>query len=100
MEKWFVAAKKADFAQWSRKFHIDQVLARIIRNRDVESEADVEKFLHGNMKDCYSPWLLEGMKQGVTLLQEEIADGNHIRVIGDYDVDGVCSTYILLLAVI
>ena len=51
MEKWFVAAKKADFAQWSRKFHIDQVLARIIRNRDVESEADVEKFLHGNMKD-------------------------------------------------
>jgi len=95
MEKWFVAAKKADFAQWSRKFHIDQVLARIIRNRDVESEADVEKFLHGNMKDCYSPWLLEGMKQGVTLLQEEIADGNHIRVIGDYDVDGVCSTYIL-----
>ena len=95
MEKWFVAAKRADFAQWSSKFHIDQVLARIIRNRDVETEADVEMFLYGSMKDCHSPWLLEGMKQGVTLLQEEIAGGRYIRVIGDYDVDGVCSTYIL-----
>lgn len=95
MEKWLVAAKKADFAEWSRKFQIDQVLARIIRNRDVETPEAVEKFLHGTMKDCHSPWLLAGMKQAVALLQEEIAAGNHIRVIGDYDVDGICSTYIL-----
>lgn len=95
MEKWLVAAKKADFQEWSRKFNIDQVLARIIRNRDVETAEDVEKFLHGTMTDCYSPWLLQGMKQGVDLLQKEIAQGSNIRVIGDYDVDGVCSTYIL-----
>lgn len=95
MEKWLVAAKKADFQEWSRKFKIDQVLARIIRNRDVETQEDVEKFLHGTMADCYSPWLLQGMKQGADLLQKEIARGSNIRVIGDYDVDGVCSTYIL-----
>ena len=95
MEKWLVAAKKADFAEWSRKFQIDQVLARIIRNRDVETPEAVEQFLYGTMKDCHSPWLLAGMKQAVALLQEEIVAGKHIRVIGDYDVDGICSTYIL-----
>ncbi len=95
MEKWLVAAKKADFQAWSQKFKIDQVLARTIRNRDVETEDEVDKFLHGTMTDCYSPWLLQGMKQGVELLQREITQGSNIRVIGDYDVDGVCSTYIL-----
>lgn len=95
MEKWLVAAKKADFREWSRKFKIDPVLARIIRNRDVETEGAVERFLYGTMKDCYSPWLLQGMEQGIRLLQQEIAQGSNIRVIGDYDVDGVCSTFIL-----
>lgn len=95
MEKWLVAAKKADFQAWSQKFNIDQVLARIIRNRDVETEEAVDRFLHGTMNDCYSPWLLLGMKQGTELLQKEIEQESNIRVIGDYDVDGVCSTYIL-----
>ena len=95
MEKWLVAAKKADFQAWSRKFNIDQVLARIIRNRDVETQEDVERFLYGTMADCYSPWLLQGMQEAVELLQKEITCGSNLRVIGDYDVDGVCSTYIL-----
>lgn len=95
MEKWLVAAKKADFQAWSRKFNIDQVLARIIRNRDVETQEDVERFLNGAMADCYSPWLLQGMQEAVELLQKEITCGSNLRVIGDYDVDGVCSTYIL-----
>lgn len=95
MEKWLVAAKKADFQAWSRKFNIDQVLARIIRNRDVETQEDVERFLYGTMSDCYSPWLLQGMQEAVELLQKEITCGSNLRVIGDYDVDGVCSAYIL-----
>lgn len=95
MEKWLVAAKKADFQEWSRKFKIDQVLARIIRNRDVETQEAVERFLYGTMGDCHSPWLLHGMKTGTDLLKQEIERGSNLRVIGDYDVDGVCSTYIL-----
>lgn len=95
MEKWLVAAKKADFTEWSKKFHIDQVLARIIRNRDVETMEEAERFLNGTLSDCHSPWLLQGMRQGISLLQEEIHRERKIRVIGDYDVDGVCSTYIL-----
>ena len=95
MEKWLVAAKKADFNEWSRSYHIDPVLARIIRNRDVVESAEVQRFLHGTMADCYSPWELYGMKEGVSLIKQEIEQGTYIRVIGDYDVDGISSSYIL-----
>ena len=95
MEKWLVAAKKADFNEWSRNYQIDPVLARIIRNRDVTEAEEVRKFLYGTMEDCYSPWELYGMKEGVELILQEIEKGTYIRVIGDYDVDGICSSYIL-----
>ncbi len=95
MEKWLVAAKKADFNEWSKTYKIDPVVARIIRNRDVVESEDVHKFLHGTMEDCYSPWLLYHMDRSVKKILEEIEKGTHIRVIGDYDVDGICSAYIL-----
>lgn len=95
MEKWFVAAKKADFNKWAEEFHINPVLARILRNRDLTSEAEVEKFLHGTLKDCYSPWLLKDMDRAVERILQAVGEGKRIRVIGDYDVDGICSSYIL-----
>lgn len=95
MERWLVAAKKADFSEWSRTYNIDQVVARIIRNRDVTEQEDVQKFLFGTLKECYSPWLLYGMEQVIDILINEIDRGKLIRVIGDYDVDGICSSYIL-----
>ena len=96
MKKWFVAAKKADFDEIGKKFHITPMTARIIRNRDVIGDEQIRRFLHGGVEDLYSPWLLYGMKEGVALLRKSIADGERIRVIGDYDIDGVCATYILL----
>lgn len=98
MEKWMVAAKKADFDGWARQFGISPVLARIIRNRDITEPQEVEKFLRGNLSDCYSPWLLKGVEQAVAVIGEELERGTKIRVIGDYDVDGICSTYILTRA--
>ena len=95
MEKWFVAAKKADFEEWSREFHISTVLARILRNRDLTTKAELEKFLHGTLKDCYSPWLLKDMDKAVEQILEAIEKEITIRVIGDYDVDGICASYIL-----
>ncbi len=95
MEKWFVAAKKADFDKWAKEFGISPVLARILRNRDLTSEEAVGKFLHGTLDDCYSPWLLKDMDRAVEALRQAIAGKKAIRVIGDYDVDGICSAYIL-----
>lgn len=96
MEKWMVAAKRADFKGIGERFGIDQVTARIIRNRDVIGEKTIEKYLHGSRKDFYSPWLLKDMEKAVAILQEKIENRNRIRIIGDYDIDGVMSTYILL----
>ncbi len=95
MEKWMVAAKKADFEKWAERFGISPVLARILRNRNLTEEAQVEKFLRGTLSDCYSPWLLKDMDRAVETVREAISHKKRIRVIGDYDVDGICSAYIL-----
>ena len=95
MEKWYVAAKRADFQAWADKFHIDPVLARILRNRDLTTETEVERFLNGRLEDCHSPWLMKDMDKAVGLIMDALGEGIPIRVIGDYDVDGICSSYIL-----
>lgn len=98
MEKWFVTAKRADFRKWAEEFQIDPVVARVLRNRDLQSEEEIEKFLHGTLKDCHSPWLLKDMEKAVDAVLDAVDQGTYIRVIGDYDVDGICSTYILTKA--
>ncbi len=94
-EKWFVAAKRADFAEMGRKFSIDPVVARLIRNRDIEGESAVEKYLHGSLKDLYAPELMKGIPEAAAILLGKIKEKRKIRVIGDYDIDGVMATYIL-----
>jgi len=96
MKKWFVSAKKADFTEIGKKYNITPMTARIIRNRDVVGDEQIRRYLQGTVDDLYSPWELSGMKEGVTLLQQAVANGERVRVIGDYDIDGVCATYILL----
>ena len=95
MSKWMVAAKRADFNAISAKYNISPVLARIIRNRDVIEDKDIQKFLYGTRKDMYSPYMLKDMTKAVDILMNKISQGKHIRIIGDYDIDGICSTYIL-----
>lgn len=90
-----VAAKKADFGKWAEEFGIDPVVARILRNRDLTDEEQVRKFLRGTLADCHSPWLLKDMDKAVEIVDNAIKQGQKIRVIGDYDVDGICSSYIL-----
>lgn len=87
--------KKADFAALARRFHISPVTARIIRNRDVIGEEAVDRYLNGTIRDLYSPHLLKDMDLAVSILSEKIAGKRRIRIVGDYDIDGVCSTYLL-----
>lgn len=93
---WYVAAKKADFHAIARQFHISPVMARLIRNRDIIGEDAIERFLYADIEQMYSPWLLTDMEKAVSILSEKIEQGRKLRVIGDYDVDGICSTYILV----
>lgn len=96
MAKWMVSAKKADFNGIAARFGIDPVIARIIRNRDVEGEEAIEKFLHGATSDLYAPSLLKDVEKAAALLCEKTREKKKIRVIGDYDIDGVCASYILI----
>ncbi len=95
MAKWFVAAKRADFNEISREFGISPVVARIIRNRDVVGKEQIRKYLHANLEELYAPTLLKGMREAAAILREKIREKKPIRIIGDYDVDGVCSAFIL-----
>ena len=96
MEKWMVSAKKADFQKLAAEFGIDPVTARLIRNRDIVGEEAMREYLYGDLTWLHDPHLLKDMDKSVRILQEKIREGKKIRVIGDYDIDGVCSTYILL----
>ena len=94
-EVWNVYAKRADFAALAKKYGIDQVTARIAVNRDV-AEADFGAFLSPSLSDLHDPFLMKDMGEAVEIVLSCIKEGVKIRVIGDYDVDGINSTYILL----
>lgn len=96
MEKWVVTAKKADFQGIGRKYGIDPVIARIIRNRDITEEKDIKEYLNGSLSDIPSWKLLKDIDRAVDLISEKISSHVRIRIIGDYDIDGVTATFILL----
>ena len=95
-EKWYVQSKKADFKAVGEKYGIDQVTARIIRNRDIIEDADIAKYLHPDISDLYSPHLMKDMDRLIEILHKKITEKKSIRIIGDYDIDGIESSYILL----
>lgn len=96
---WRIYSKRADFNAIANRFNIDPVVARVIRNRDVESEEEIERFLYGTLDDCHDGNLMKDMDKGVSIISEKIDAGESIRIVGDYDVDGVTSTYILYDAI-
>ncbi|MDD6810292.1 MAG: single-stranded-DNA-specific exonuclease RecJ [Lachnospiraceae bacterium] len=96
MAKWMVAAKKADFNAIAEQFRIDPVLARIIRNRDITEEEDIALFLNGTLENLHNPRQLHDIEKAVAYMLSRIEEKASIRIIGDYDIDGICSTYILL----
>lgn len=96
MSKWVIAAKRADFNAISNKYHISPILARIIRNRDVITDDEIDMYLNGDIDNLHDPILMTDMIKAASLITQYISDGLKIRVIGDYDIDGICATYILI----
>ena len=96
MENWVLLRKGADFQHISEKFHISPRVASLIRNRDVIGDDAIEKYLNGTIVDLYDGMLMKDMDKAVAVLGEKIKENAKIRIIGDYDIDGIQSTYILL----
>lgn len=94
-ERWVVQNKKADFYGIGRRYGIDPVIARLIRNRDIQDEKEIEQYLYGKIEDLPAPTLMKDLEKAVSILIQKIHEGKRIRIISDYDVDGVVSNYIL-----
>jgi single-stranded-DNA-specific exonuclease len=95
MAKWMVAAKKADFVEIGQKYGISQITARLIRNRDIVSDDQIEMYLKGNISMLHDPYSLKDIEKAAEIIKTAIIEGKKIRIIGDYDVDGITSTFIL-----
>ncbi len=95
MAKWRVYSKRADFDEIGRRYSIDKVVARIIRNRGIEGMEAVNRYLNGDLGTMYDALLMKDMKQAVDIIGQAIDNRQKIRIIGDYDIDGICSIYIL-----
>ena len=96
MERWVVAAKRADFTAIGKEFGIDPVIARLIRNRDVQDREEIRRYLYGTVEELASPHLMKDVDKAVEILRNKIKEKKRIRIIGDYDIDGVVSTFILI----
>ncbi len=96
MEKWYVMRKGAPFLEIAETFQIHPILARLIRNRDVVGEENIRLYLNGTIADLYDGILMKDMDKAVDILVEKIQEEKKIRIIGDYDIDGINATYILL----
>ena len=95
MAKWVVMAKRADFDEMAKRHQITPMLARLIRNRDLISEEEVDKYLNGTLDDLYDPFLMKDMEKAAIIIRTKIQQKKSIRIIGDYDVDGICASFIL-----
>ena len=95
MERWVVLNKKADFYEIGKRFHIDPVIARLVRNRDVIGDENIQTYLYGDLSNLHAPQMLKDVDKAADILVQKIRQQKRIRIISDYDVDGVISNYIL-----
>ena len=95
-ERWIEIRKGADFAKIGETFSIDPVIARLIRNRDVTEMDEIRSYLYGGTEGLHDPRKMRDMEKAVSIITDKIKQGKQIRIIGDYDIDGVSATYILL----
>lgn len=96
MEKWVVMRKGAPFQEIAEKFEVHPIIARLIRNRDIVGDDNIQSYLNGTILDLYDGMLMQDMNKAVDILIEKLQEKKRIRIIGDYDIDGINATYILL----
>lgn len=95
-EKWLVHSKKADFDGFAKELGISPIVARVMRNKDMDTVEKQREFLDISMDKLHNPSLMKDMDKAVTIIIDKIKEKKHMRVIGDYDIDGICATYILV----
>lgn len=100
MEKWFVRNKNIDYKKIAKKYGISEVISKILINRNIYLEESIDTFLYGGLDSLHSPSTMYGIKNASNIIKESIGKGEKIRIVGDYDVDGVMSIYILYTSLV
>lgn len=95
MERWVEIRKAGDFRKMSEEYGISPILARIIRNRDILDPEEIRNYLSPGSLKLHDPMMLNGMDRVILVLKDKLEQNKKIRIIGDYDVDGICATYVL-----
>ena len=98
-EKWLVHSKKADFDSFARELKISPIVARVMRNKDIDTVEKQREFLDISMDKLHSPELMKDMDKAVSIIIKKLEEDKHMRIIGDYDIDGICATYILMTGI-
>ena len=96
MKKWVLHAKSADFEAIAKKYNISPITARLIRNRNIISDEDIDYYLNATLDDLFDPFLLSGVEEACDIILDAVNNNKKIRIVGDYDIDGVCATTILM----
>lgn len=96
MKKWMLQRKSADFEAIARQYNISPITARVMRNRDVITDAEINMYLNGTLNDMHDPMLMKDMDKASSIICDAINENKKIRIVGDYDIDGVCSTAIFV----
>lgn len=96
LKKWVIRAKSADFEAIAKKHNISPITARLIRNRDIISDEDIDYYLNATLDDLFDPFLLSGVDEACNIIIDAVKKNKKIRIVGDYDIDGVCATTILM----
>ena len=98
MERWVVKNKKADFSNIMEKYHVSEILARLMVNRGHETDENIKQYLSSDLSQLYAPDSMKDIMHAVDIIETKIKERKPIRIVGDYDVDGVISTYVLYKA--
>ena len=96
MKKWVIRAKSADFEAIAKKHNISPITARLLRNRDIISDEDIDYYLNATLDDLFDPFLLSGVNEACDIIIDAVKNNKKMRIVGDYDIDGVCATTILM----
>ena len=95
MEKWFLKNKKGDVSALAEALSVSPVLAKVLINRDIDTEEKAKAYLKFSDDGLHDPRLLKDVEKAAAILLDKIRGGQKIRIIGDYDCDGICATFIL-----
>ncbi len=95
MEKWFIRNNSIDFKNIAKELNISQIISKILVNRDIYDKDSINRFLNSDLDKLYSPTLMKDLDKGGNILKDKIDNKKKIRIVGDFDVDGVISVYIL-----